>query len=53
MLKNKSWRKKEEGGGHVRSDGVTLDGALLSWRWLHTCLTMGSSEQIPCFAFLV
>jgi len=26
------------------------DGALLSWRWLHTCLLMGSSELIPCFA---
>ena len=26
------------------------DGALLSWRWLNTCLPMGSSELIPCFA---
>ena len=28
------------------------DGALLSWRWLNTCLLMGSSEWIPCFALL-
>ena len=29
------------------------DGALLSWRWLNTCLPMGKSELIPCFALLV
>jgi len=28
------------------------DGALLSWRWLNTCLPMGSSEHIPHFALL-
>lgn len=27
-------------------------GALLSWGWLNTCLHMGWSEQIPCFALL-
>ena len=32
---------------------VTRDGALLSWRWLNSCLTMGSGEWIPCFALLV
>lgn len=29
-----------------------LDGALLSWRWLNTCLPLGSSELIPWFALL-
>jgi len=28
-------------------------GALLSWRWLNTCLPMGSSELIPCFSLLL
>jgi len=28
------------------------DGALLSWRWLNTCLPMGSSERIPHLALL-
>jgi len=28
------------------------DGAWLSWRWLNTCLPMGSSECIPSFALL-
>ena len=28
------------------------DGALLSWRWLNTCLPMRSSEWIPYFALL-
>ena len=32
---------------------VRRDGALLSWRWLNTCLPMGSGEWIPCFASLV
>ena len=32
---------------------IRCDGALLSWRWLNTCLLMGSSEWIPCFALLV
>ena len=31
---------------------ITRDGALLSWRWLNTCLPMGSAERIPCFALL-
>ena len=41
---------KEEGGNTWRdgvlSSQVTImcDGALLSWRWLYTCLLMGSSE---------
>ena len=37
--------------GDIWSDGilssqvtVMCDGALLSWRWLNTCLPMGSSE---------
>jgi len=25
---------------------------VLFWRWLNTCLLMGSGEQIPCYAFL-
>jgi len=28
------------------------DEALLSWRWLNTCLPTGSDEGIPCFALL-
>jgi len=28
------------------------EGALQSWRWLNTCLLMGSSELIACFALL-
>lgn len=31
---------------------IMLDGALLSWRWLNTCLPLGSSELIPWFALL-
>ena len=31
---------------------ITCHGALLSWRWLNSCLPMGSSELIPCFALL-
>jgi len=31
---------------------VMLDGALLSCRWLNTCLPVGSSEWIPYFALL-
>ena len=59
MLSNKSWGKKEKGGGcselwHLSSQiTVTRDGALLSWRWLNTCLLMGSSELIPYLALLV
>ena len=54
-------RKLGEGGGRAErlerwrfSSQVTVrhDGALLAWRWLNTCLPMGSSEWIPCFAFL-
>jgi len=32
---------------------VTCDGALLSWRWPNTCLSVGSSELIPYFALFV
>ena len=32
---------------------VTHDGALLCWRWLNTCLLMGSSEWIHCFSLFV
>lgn len=31
---------------------ITCDRALLSLGWLNTCLFMGSSETIPCFALL-
>lgn len=31
----------------------TCDGALLSWKWLYTCLPMGRGELIPCFALPV
>jgi len=31
---------------------VMHDGALLSWRWLNTCLPMGRSEWNPWFSFL-
>ena len=43
-------------GGDIQSDSICLqvtvkhDGALLSWRWLNTCLLMGRSEWISCFA---
>lgn len=29
---------------------ITCNGALLFWRWLNTCLTMGSGKLIPCIA---
>ena len=32
---------------------IMCDGAQHSWGWLITCLPMGSSEWIPCFAVLV
>lgn len=32
---------------------VRQDGVWLSWRWLKSCLMMGSDEQIPCFALPV
>ena len=58
MLSIWSSRKKEE-RGDVQSDGglssqvtAMCDGALLSWRWLNTCLPRGSSEWILCFALL-
>jgi len=51
-------RKRKE--GRVWSDGVLssqetimCDGALLFRRWVNTCLPMGSSEWICCFALLV
>jgi len=28
------------------------DGAVISWRWLNTCLLMGSRELIPHFVLL-
>jgi len=42
--------RRRKGGGHLEwwhlSSQVTIvcEGALLSWRWLNTCLPMGSSE---------
>jgi len=55
VLGNKSWRKKKEGEEfkHLYSQvTVMLDGALICWRWLNTCLPPGSFELIPYFAFL-
>jgi len=48
---------EEEGREGVQSYSVCLpkqprDGALLSWRWLNTCLPVGNSELIPCFALI-
>ena len=58
VLRNKSWGKNEEDGSSVSwclSSHITItyDEAMLSWRWLNTCLTMGRSEWIPYFAVLV
>jgi len=51
MLSNTKVGEEEGKGGHIQNYSigfpklaVTRDGALLSWRWLNTCLTMGSSE---------
>jgi len=52
------WGEEEGSRGHSEwwhlssRDTVRCDGALLSWRWLNTCLPMGSSEWVPCFALL-
>lgn len=32
---------------------VMHDRTLLSWRWLNTCLLLGSGEGILCFVLLV
>ena len=47
----------EEGKGghsewwHLSSQvAFTWDGALLSWRWLNSCLPAGSSEWVPYFS---
>lgn len=57
-----SWSGGEEGGnrrGHLQwrpwSSRVTVmcHEALVSWRWLSTCLSLGSGEWISCFALLV
>lgn len=54
MLSMYSEGKKEEVGGCLSSQvAITCDGALPSWRWLKTCLPMGSSEHVPCFALLL
>lgn len=49
--------KKEQGDTFIvmvfvfpRSCSTWL--ALHSWKWLHICLLVGSSEWIPCFALL-
>jgi len=58
-----SWstiKSREEGGrgGHSElwplSSQVTImcDGALLSWKWLNTCLLMGNTGLILYFALL-
>ena len=58
MLSIWSWGKKKEGGECSEwwclSSQVmfTHDGALRCWRWLNTCLLMGSSELFPCFDLL-
>ena len=56
VLSSKSWGKKEQG----EMFGVTVFvfprnhyRALLSWRWLNTCLPMRSGEWIPYLALLV
>ena len=53
----KAGGKKEEGRmfgvmAFLFQVTVTHDGALLSWKWLNTCLPMGSSGCIPYFACL-
>ena len=59
MLSNINLGEEEGRGGCLESwclssqVTITHDGALLSWRWLNTCLPTGSSEWIPCFALLV
>lgn len=46
-------RKRKEGCWHVSSQVTTTRAeALLPWKWLHTCLLVGSKERIPCFAVL-
>jgi len=51
MTSRSAYKAGEEGRGDIQSDGIlfsqvtiTPDGLLLSWRWLNTCLAMGSSE---------
>lgn len=52
--------KNEEGGTFgmlalIFPSNIMCDGALVSWPWLNTCLTMGRREllSINCFAFLL
>lgn len=35
---------------YVFPSHITCDRALLSWRYMNTCLAVGSSDRIPCFA---
>lgn len=52
---HKNKEKKLEGGCLERwnlSSEVTMDGALLSWRWLSSCLPMNSSGG-PCLVLFV
>lgn len=49
---------KKEGGAIcsgvcLPKSQLTCELVLFSWRWLSTCLPMGSGEGIPCFALLV
>ena len=49
-------RKEEGREGHLEwchlSSQVTIR-VLLSWRWLNSCLPVGSGDWIPCLALLV
>ena len=55
----KAGGRRRKGGGifgvmvFIFPSNLMCDGAPLSWRWLNTCLPMGSREWIPCFALLV
>lgn len=57
MFSVQSEEKKEE-GEDIQADGVSYPSHChlwwgpLSWRWVNTCLAMGSRELIPCSALL-
>lgn len=58
MLSNDTAVKKEELGTFVVMTFVFLRNhyawwTLHSWKWLNTCLPMGSSKLIPCFSLIV
>lgn len=45
-------RRRKKGNIQSYSTWLPHDGAWLSWRWLSTCPSLGSGEQIPCLAWL-